>query len=205
MKHAALVLAALVVLGSVGQAKADMIYNNLSSNTYSPSAGYTISGPTSGVGIHSHTESFVAGRTANLSDISLAIWHKSGSTDFILTLTNSSSNILESWKASAPDITGSTHVVVVNSVVHPLLEQGQTYFLAATAGGNTWDDWELVPRTNTPTNTPTLAMQSFVLRAPLSQVAAAAASLPQSPNQPPSHWSASASQAWSGTLGDGGK
>jgi hypothetical protein len=130
------------LLGAFGNAEAAIIYDNLPLHTYQPSNGATISGPTSGAGTQSHSESFAAGITANLSDIEIAMWHASGSTAFTLTLTDSSNNVLESFTGNAPSVSSSTPTVILNSILHPLLQAGQTYTLAATATGDTLDAWE---------------------------------------------------------------
>lgn len=138
----------LTALGA-GRATADVIYDNLASETYSPSAGYTISGPTSPVGSeNSYSESFVAGLTSALAKVQVAVWHAGGDPSFILTLTDSNSNVLETWTANAPAVSSSTPVVDLTSLLNPVLTLGSTYTLTVTAGDpTTWDAWEF--RSNT--------------------------------------------------------
>jgi hypothetical protein len=82
------------------------------------------------------------GITDNLGAILLPMWHAAGSADFSLTLKDSSSKVLESWTADAPDISSSTPVVQLTSVLHPLLHQGQTYSLTAIGLDTTLDAWD---------------------------------------------------------------
>ena len=144
MKRTILILVALaLLLGTGGQAKAGIIYDNLPTDTYQPASGPTVSGPTSPVGgPFSHSESFVAGMSANLGSVELAMWHAGGTTGFTLTLTDSGANVLESWHANAAPISSATPVVQVLSLSHPFLLLGQTYNLSSVADSSTWDAWE---------------------------------------------------------------
>ncbi len=158
MKRATLMLTALTLLFGAGRGKADFIYDNLPYETYKPVAGYTVSGSSSSVGFNEgHTESFIAGASANLSDVQIAMWSDGfpSTSGFTLTLTDASNDTLESWHALAP--TGNANVTIpvvqVDSVLHPLLQAGQRYYLTASADSTTADAWEA----NSDTYTQTIA------------------------------------------------
>ncbi len=132
---------------TTGQASAGgVIYDNLPTETYVTSGGYGIFGSSAVFrGPYSHSESFVARATADLGDIKVAVWYEGVYTsDFTLTLTDSKSSVLETWTADAPaSIASAIPVVEVDSVLHPLLLQGQTYTLTASpASPTTLDSWE---------------------------------------------------------------
>jgi hypothetical protein len=132
------VLAVLaLVLGPAKRADASIIHNNLPFETYTPVVGASVN---AGFG---HTEQFVASITANLADVKVAMWNSSGPPGFSLTLEDSLQNVLEQWSGNAPLDNGSpVPVVEFDSVIHPLLKQGDQYFLAASATGTTMDAWE---------------------------------------------------------------
>ena len=139
-----------LILTVAPQAKADIIYNNLASTTYTPVEGFTIDGANAPFGPNSFSAPFVAGATHNLGDILVAMWFAGGppsfSPAFNLSLTNSSNTVLESWTdLTAPLQHGGVALSVVDvaSVAHPLLTSGDTYTLTASPNNvNTDDAWE---------------------------------------------------------------
>jgi hypothetical protein len=139
-------LALAIVLGTVAHAGAgNVIYDNLAATTYTPNSGDTVSTAASVLGFDSsHSETFTAATTDNLGAVLIAMWNVTGDNTFDLTLTDSSSNTLETFTgiAAAPIVPGAS-VVTVDSVVHPLLTAGDSYTLSAVATGTTWDAWDV--------------------------------------------------------------
>jgi hypothetical protein len=143
----------VLILASIGpQAKADpIIYNNLVSTTYVAIAGYTVEGANEPLGQISYSQTFVAGVTADLSDILLPMWTIGSPTSpaFNFSLTNSSNTVLESWTGLvATDGAGypppTISVMDVASVLHPLLTKGDTYTLTASPNNaSTSDGWDV--------------------------------------------------------------
>jgi hypothetical protein len=156
MQKTIAILVSLILASLAPQAKADIIYDNLVSTTYSANAGWSVDGANIQFGPHSHSEPFVAGATANLTDVLLPMWG-SPSLAFNLSLTDSSNTVLESWTGLAAELTSLSPISVVDvaSVLHPLLTSGDTYTLTASpANADTDDAWDYFNSLNpgTPTN-----------------------------------------------------
>ena len=150
MQKAFAILVPLILASLAPQAKAAIIYNNLASGDFVPTEGELIIGPSVGTPTNV-TTSFVAGVTANLTDIDFPVsYFLTGRGFFDMTLTNSSNTVLESWGGlPAPfNPVGSTFPPVpvsdLTSSVHPLLTSGDTYTLTASAfDGFTDVFWDL--------------------------------------------------------------
>jgi hypothetical protein len=136
---------ALILVSRAPQAKADIIYDNLASTTYTPSTGISIIGANIGTP-QSWSTTFVAGATGDLGDILLPMWGGPPSLAFDFRIQNSSNTVLESWTGlTAVTTTGGPRPVVdVTSMVHPLLSTGDTYTLTASPNNaNTDDAWDI--------------------------------------------------------------
>jgi hypothetical protein len=144
MQKTIAILVPLMLASLPPQAKADMIYNNLKSTTYSDVGGIGVLGTNFAPGGESVKTSFVAGVTDNLEDILIPMWHSTASPAFRLSLTNSSNTVLESWRGlAAPNVGVGISVVDATSVKHPLLISGDTYTLTASPqNANTNDAWD---------------------------------------------------------------
>ena len=139
-------LAAVLAVGAAGSIQAGIIYDNLLTDSYSPTTGFTVSGTGSVVGSFTHTETFVAAVSGTEADIKVAMWWASAgnsTADFTLTLKDSSSNVLDVLQGTAPSNTSTVPVVKVFTTLSPVLLAGQTYTLTATpTSATTFDAWE---------------------------------------------------------------
>jgi hypothetical protein len=144
-------LVPLILASLVSQAKADIIYNNLNSTTYTPygPGSDSIVGSNVAFGPTSQSTSFVAGISGNLTDILVPIW--GGSSPLFDLSLKSGSTVLESWTGltTQPNTGNPIPVVDVASVLHPLLTSGDTYtLLASPNNANTEDSWDTVNSLN---------------------------------------------------------
>jgi hypothetical protein len=147
MQKTIAVLVALILVSLWSQAKADIIYDNLKSTTYTPFGGAHVLGSNRTFGPLSASTTFVAGVSGNLTDVLVPMnWVGSSGTSsaFDLSLTNSSHTVLESWTdLTAPLGTTNISVVDAASALHPLLTSGDTYHLIASPNNdNTFDIWD---------------------------------------------------------------
>lgn len=158
MRLAISLTAMLLIVGAAPEVRADTIFDNLSSDTtYASNNGWLVAGPVGnpiGPFESDHSETFVAGITASLSQVLIAMWQvdSAPSAAFDLSLTDSSNNVLEAWSGVTAPLQGATvPVVVLDSVSNALLHSGQTYTLTATPSGDgTGDGWEFVNNSLTP-------------------------------------------------------
>jgi hypothetical protein len=139
-------LVSLILASLAPQVKADIIYDNLASTTYTQGDGFAVAGANQG-GPVSRSTSFVAGVTGNLGDILVPMWlaNPVASPAFDLSLTNSSHTVLESWtNLTAPLPAATVSVLDAASVLHPLLTSGDTYTLTASPNNaTTLDGWDV--------------------------------------------------------------
>jgi hypothetical protein len=134
-----------ILMATTSYVNAGVIYDNLVAQTYDAATGDTISTSASVLGFDaSFGQSFAAVATADLKDVQIAMWNVAGSNGFNLVLTDSASNVLESWSdVAAPTGASGIPVVTLNSALNPHLTAGSAYTLTATATGTTWDAWEV--------------------------------------------------------------
>ncbi|SPP99681.1 exported hypothetical protein [Candidatus Sulfobium mesophilum] len=140
----------LLALLSTGVAQADILFNNFGAgDTYDTSFGWTVSGSTSQNPQFEPAMSFTPSTTAHLSSIDFVTSMLSGTNEVMLSLVNDSGGAplglaLESWTFinQMGTLGSNPSVLTADSVVHPLLDVGTTYWLVASPPvSDTWAGW----------------------------------------------------------------
>jgi hypothetical protein len=149
MKQAMLMLAALTVLfGVVGQAKADIIFND-----YGPAYTYNLSGWSVGLAVenqYSTASQFTASSTGSVSQVDIGLSLTSGTNNVVVDLMTNSNGapgtVLESYDfVNQMGPTGSQNPpLVALSISNPLLTAGTTYWMTVfpdSRTANTSAEW----------------------------------------------------------------
>lgn len=125
---------------------ADVVFNNFGSgDTFNFSSGYSETGLAPG---QSLGEGFTPAFSGNLSVITIAMSHSSGSNDVHLFLASGTGGIpgtiLESWIVPNLSSAGISYSPLkLDSISQPLLSAGHLYFLYSQEPGNELDLWNL--------------------------------------------------------------
>lgn len=143
MKSSIWMSAVLIALcGSATPLRASLIFNTF---PYQDNVGYTIAGTNEG-GYHAVAFSFQPTKTAAVGYINLAAFYSFGTNSFVVDLKSDNSGtpglVLESFTTQL-DSTGKDYVTLTSSL-HPLLQQGTTYWLEVLPGASDtlggWND-----------------------------------------------------------------
>ena len=145
-------LAAVVLALTLGAqpGRAGIVYSTLGpKNSYDTSGGAVIGGPDSFEGFFASGFSFSPSATVNLSRIDIAIGLITGANSFNLALraadgaSGGPGTVLESLTVTGRmGLFGNNNPLIgLDSATHPLLQTGATYWLVATAGGDTVAGW----------------------------------------------------------------
>jgi len=126
-----------------------IIYSNLNSdpaNVYNCCTGYTVSGPTSGVGSIISAMAFTPGANYDLSQIDLAMSYVSGTNSFTLELVNDNSGqpgstVLESWTINSMPGLGTCCGLDTVTSTGVLLQGGVQYWLEAVPPSDLFGAW----------------------------------------------------------------
>jgi hypothetical protein len=147
-------LAAVVLALTIGaeRGRAAIVYSTLGpNNSYDTSGGSVIGGPNSFEGFFASGFSFSPSATVNLSQIDIAIGLITGANSFNLALraadgaSGGPGTVLESFTVPGRmGLFGNNNPLIgLDSTTHPMLQTGTTYWLVATADGDTVAAWNV--------------------------------------------------------------
>lgn len=133
-----------------------VVFNNFAGTPppYDESAGYRVAGSTSEVGFHAHAMPFTVAPGSNMALHSIVVGFSNhplsaGPNSFVFRLMTSSGglpgSILESFTLTNAPVFGSAPAAsTLTSSLNPVLQAGQTYFVAAFSGASNsrgvWND-----------------------------------------------------------------
>jgi MYXO-CTERM domain-containing protein len=139
-----------VLAGVAGPARADVLFSDLGpGESYNQNVGLTESGPTSLPGSVRQPQAFTVSTNTTFDSARVAISLANGANEMDLRLYNTVGGqpgaVLETIHVSGQmpnfGMFGSGHLVTFDSVLHPLLQAGGTYWLLPFSPGNTWAAW----------------------------------------------------------------
>lgn len=145
-----LLVATLGVAAAASQAQ--VIYDNFDFGmTYNTGVGYTISGPTSGIGHNGHANQFMSSVTAQVGTLNIAMGHVSGGNSVLLQLFADNAGAIGAEIGSAYSLTtnagsfgGNTLLSVDVTTSNWNVQSGEMYWLLASDDGSSWHAWNLV-------------------------------------------------------------
>lgn len=143
-------VATIGVLMLAAGAHADTAFDNFGDgNTFNCCTGWTISGPTSLVGVdYDQGDQFVAEASGVISRMDVAMGWVTGTNDFFVDLHEDAGgqpgNIIASWQGGTMPQFGTVNnvpVEIINNDPDAVLVQGELYWLISSVPSDTWGAW----------------------------------------------------------------